>query len=379
MSTPVSIHDAFAEYAPEVMFRVVNRVALITLSRPAAFNPRSHGMVRELAALLERCRNNDGVVAVVLRGTGENGFSAVDDVRALYDMAAQRDAWLPFFVDKYRLGCTVHTFPKPIVTLMDCPTMCGGMGLVQGAALRVATERSKIALTGTRIGLVPDLGAMHFLSRMPVELELYVGLTGAPLSGADTLSTRLADLCVPSSWLGTFETRIEHANWNGDLLAVLRKVFEPPCNVVPHAALDSRMTWIARHFDRRSTVARIVATLKQDLARDELSREYRQWLQATLDALVSHSPAMLCVMREALLRGRKMTLADSFRMELGIVARAIEDGDFREGARAYFVDRDCKPCWTYTSIDETRAERVRHLLVSPWTPATHPLADLKTA
>ncbi|WP_431824605.1 enoyl-CoA hydratase/isomerase family protein [Burkholderia sp. F1] len=379
MSTPITTHDAFADAAPEVLCRVLNRVALITLNRPAALNALSHGMVRELAALLERCRADDQIVAVVLRGAGEKGFCAGGDVRALYRGAAQRDTWLPFFVDEYRLDYAIHTFPKPVVALMDGITMGGGMGLAQGAALRVATERSKIAMPETRIGFVPDVGATHFLARMPVELELYVGLTGATLSGADAFAAKLADLCVPSSWLDTFETRIENLKWDGDVPAALRRVFEPPCNVVPHAAIDSQLPWIVRHFDKRSTVERTVATLAQELARDELSREHRQWLQATLDALLGHSPTMLAVTREALLRGRQMTLAESFRMELGIVARAIEEGDFREGVRAHLVDKDRKPRWAPASLVELRAERVRHFLTSPWKLPAHPLVELGNA
>lgn len=379
MSTPITTHDAFADAAPEVLCRVLNRVALITLNRPAALNALSHEMVCELAALLERCRTDDQIVAVVLRGAGEKGFCAGGDVRALYRNAAQRDAWLPFFVDEYRLDYAIHTFPKPVVALMDGITMGGGMGLAQGAALRVATERSKIAMPETRIGFVPDVGATHFLARMPVELALYVGLTGATLSGADALVAKLADLCVPSSWLDTFETRIENLKWDGDVLAALRRVFEPPCNVVPHAALDSQLPWIVRHFDKRSTVERTVATLTQELARDELSREHRQWLQSTLDALLGHSPTMLAVTREALLRGRQMTLAESFRMELGIVARAIEEGDFREGVRAHLVDKDRKPRWAPASLVELRAERVRHFLTSPWKLPAHPLVELGNA
>ncbi|KWO56702.1 enoyl-CoA hydratase [Burkholderia ubonensis] len=379
MSTPITTHDAFADAAPEVLCRVLNRVALITLNRPAALNALSHGMVRELAALLARCRADDQIVAVVLRGAGEKGFCAGGDVRALYRDAARRDAWLPFFVDEYRLDYAIHTFPKPVVALMDGITMGGGMGLAQGAALRVATERSKIAMPETRIGFVPDVGATHFLARMPVELALYVGLTGATLSGADALVAKLADLCVPSSWLDTFETRIENLKWDGDVLAALRRVFEPPCNVAPHAALDGQLPWIVRHFDKRSTVERTVATLAQELARDELSREHRQWLQATLDALLGHSPTMLAVTREALLRGRQMTLADSFRMELGIVARAIEEGDFREGVRAHLVDKDRKPRWAPASLVELRAERVRHFLTSPWKLPAHPLVELGNA
>jgi len=88
---------------------------------------------------------------------------------------------------------------------------------------------------------------------------------------------------------------------------------------------------------------------------------------------------MLCVTREALLRGRQMTLAESFRMELGIVARAIEEGDFCEGVRAHLVDKDRKPRWAPASLVELRAERVRHFLTSPWKLFAHPLADLGAA
>ncbi|KVE32731.1 enoyl-CoA hydratase/isomerase family protein [Burkholderia sp. TSV86] len=364
----------------DVLMRVVNRVALITLNRPAALNALSHEMVRALAALIERCRDDQEIVAIVLRGAGDKGFCAGGDVRALYHASGSggRD-WRPFFVDEYRLDHALHTFAKPVVALMDGVTMGGGMGLAQGAALRVSTERSRIAMPETRIGFVPDVGATHFLAKLPVELALYIGLTGAVLSGADALSARLADLCVPSSWLDTFEARLERADWADGVPRALRAVFEPPCNIVPHAALDSQMPWIVRHFDRRSRVERIVATLRQDLARDDLPREQRQWLQATLDALLSHSPTMLEVTRGALLRGRQMTLAESFRMELGIVVRAIEDGDFREGVRAHLVDKDRRPRWAPMSLVEVQDERVRYFLTSPWKCDAHPLADLGRA
>ncbi|WP_414441338.1 enoyl-CoA hydratase/isomerase family protein [Burkholderia sp. 22PA0106] len=363
---------------PEVTMRVINRVAVVTLDRPAALNALSHAMVRELAVLIERCRRDDAIVAVVLRGAGGKGFCAGGDVRALYReaQAGSRD-WIGFFVDEYRLDYALHTFPKPLVALMDGITMGGGMGLAQGAALRVTTERSKIAMPETRIGFVPDVGATHFLSALPVELALYIGLTGVTLSGADALAARLADVCVPGAWLDTFEQRLERADFTGaDLPGALRAVFEPPANVVPHAALEGQLPWIVRHFDRRSSVERIVATLRQELDRDETGREYRQWLLATLDALLGHSPTMLAVTRDALLRGRQMTLAEAFRMELEIGVRAIEEGDFIEGVRAHLVDKDRRPRWSPASLAEVSGERVRHFLSSPWTPDTHPLADL---
>jgi enoyl-CoA hydratase/carnithine racemase len=369
-----------AEAEREILFRVVNRVAIITLNRPAALNALSHAMVRELAVLVEHCRHDSGIVALVLKGAGTKGFCAGGDVREVHRLAKNGDhRWLAFFVDEYRLDYALHTFAKPVVALLDGIAMGGGMGLGQAARLRIVTERSKIAMPETRIGFLPDVGATRFLSVMPAEIELYVGLTGVTLSGAEALRFQLADLCVPSEWLDTFEERllrIATADVAADeLLRALRTVFEPPCNIVPHAGLGAFTQLILRHFDRRSGVERIVATLRHDLEREH-SREVRQWLQATYEALTSHSPTMLYVTRDALLRGRQMTLAECFRMELGIVTRAIEEGDFSEGVRAHLVDKDRKPRWAPATLAEVRPERVRHFLSSPWRAQAHPLADL---
>jgi len=362
----------------EILFRVVNRVAIITLNRPAALNALSHAMIRELSVLVEHCRHDDGIVALVLKGAGNKGFCAGGDVREVHRLAKSGDnRWLAFFIDEYRLDYALHTFPKPVVALLDGIAMGGGMGLGQAARLRIVTERSRIAMPETRIGFVPDVGATRFLAVMPAEFELYVGLTGATLSGADALRLQLADLCVPADWLASAEERLRRMSHEGDLMSALRGVFEPPCNIVPHAALAPLTQLVLRHFDRRSGVDRIMATLRHDLERDS-PREMRQWLQSTYDALAAHSPTMLHVTREALLRGRQMTLAECFRMELGIVKRAIEEGDFCEGVRAQLIDKDRKGRWAPATLPEVRPERVRYFLTSPWKREAHPLADLGT-
>ncbi|CAH2892690.1 MAG: 3-hydroxyisobutyryl-CoA hydrolase (EC [uncultured Paraburkholderia sp.] len=333
-------------------------------------------MIRELAVLLEHCRHDDGIVALVLKGAGNKGFCAGGDVREVHRLATNGDnRWLAFFVDEYRLDYALHTFPKPVVAVLDGIAMGGGMGLGQAALLRIVTERSRIAMPETRIGFLPDVGATRFLSAMPVEFELYVGLTGATLSGADALRLQLADLCVPTDWLASSEERLRRMSHDGDLMSALRGMFEPPCNIVPHAALAPLTQRVLRHFDRRSGVDRIMATLRQNLERDP-PREARQWLQSTCDALAAHSPTMLYVTREALLRGRQMTLAECFRMELGIVKRAIEEGDFCEGVRAQLIDKDRKGRRAPATLAEVRPERVRHFLTSPWKREAHPLADL---
>lgn len=380
-ATPASAQETGETKEAEVLFRVVNRVAIVTLNRPAALNALSHGMVRTLAALLERVRTDDAIVALVLNGAGAKGFCAGGDVRAIYQQARRGEmlgdaGWQQFFVDEYRLDYALHTFSKPVVALLDGVTMGGGMGLGQAATLRVATSRTKIAMPETRIGLLPDVGATHFLSVMPVEMELYVGLTGVTLAGADALHCGLADLCVPGDWLDGFEARLAQAQMARDVRAELRRVFEAPCHDAQAGKLAADAPLIARYFEQRKTVEQIVHALRTDLASEATAPEARAWIGATLAALTQYSPTMLEVTREALLRGRQMTLAESFRMELGIVTRAIEEGDFCEGVRAHLVDKDRAPRWAPATLAEVRPERVQHFLASPWRSDVHPLADL---
>jgi enoyl-CoA hydratase/carnithine racemase len=377
---PAAVPTSATAAESAVQLRVVNCVAIITLNRPAALNALSHEMVRELAVQIERCRTDSGVAAVVLRGAGEKAFCAGSDVRALHEMHQRNDnGWQQFFIDEYRLDYALHAFPKPVVALLDGITMGGGMGLGQAARLRVVTERTKMAMPETRIGFLPDVGATRFLSVLPVEVALYVGLTGVTLTGAEAMHFQLADLCVPSEWLDTFEERLLRIATadasNDELLRLLRTVFEPPGNIVPHAGLGEFTQLIRRHFDWRSGIDRYVKTLRQDLDR-EPPREVRQWLQATYDAMTSHSPTMLCVTRDALLRGRQMTLSECFRMELGIVTHAIEECDFSEGVRAHLLDKDHKPRWAPATLADVRPERIQRFLSSPWHVNAHPLADL---
>jgi hypothetical protein len=84
---------------------------------------------------------------------------------------------------------------------------------------------------------------------------------------------------------------------------------------------------------------------------------------------------MLYVTREALLRGRQMTPAEAFRMELGIGRYVIQEGDFLEGVRAHLVNKDRHPRSAPRTLAEVRPVRVRHFLSSPWRRDGRPLAD----
>jgi hypothetical protein len=64
-------------------------------------------------------------------------------------------------------------------------------------------------------------------------------------------------------------------------------------------------------------------------------------------------------------RGANMSLADCFRMELGMAAYSFEQGDFLEGVRAMLIDKDNKPRWRPRRIEE-----VTDSMIDAWFSAT---------
>lgn len=378
-----NVDSANAASAPSVTLQRIQGVALLTLERPKALNALSYGMVRELAAHLQAFRADPQVRAVVLRGSGGRAFCAGGDVLEIYRGAREKDAgWLDFFADEYRLDYAIHTFEKPFVALLDGITMGGGMGLAQGAQWRVSTERSRLAMPETRIGFVPDVGATYFLSRLPLALGLYLALTGANLSGPDAVSCGLADACVPSAVLENLEARLESLAASNDVSTALREMFGAAAAShaetsapIPAPRLPAQLPWIEQHFNPGHSVTEISASLRARLEQASAEDE-RQWLQTCLEALSSHSPTMLCVAREAVLRGAHQGLADAFRMELGIVKHAVEEGDFCEGVCTRLIERDRAPAWRPPTLAEVSPEHVASFFTSPWAAAAHPLAAL---
>jgi enoyl-CoA hydratase/carnithine racemase len=211
--------------AHEVLFEARNHVGLITLNRAAALNALSHTMVQEMYTQLRAWARDVSIYAVVVKGSGNKAFCAGGDVRAVRaSFIASTNMHREFFVDEYRLDHFIHRFPKPYIALMDGIVMGGGMGIAQGASLRVVTDRTRMAMPEVAIGFFPDVGASFFLSRLPAALAAYLGLSGTTIGGADAVYAGLADLYVPGAALDGLDTALAALRWGSDHAADIHGV-----------------------------------------------------------------------------------------------------------------------------------------------------------
>lgn len=361
----------------DVIAQVSGRVGLLTLNRPRALNALSLGMIRALTEALQVWRDDPQVLAVAIRGMGREGafgtFCAGGDIRFFHAAATAGNPELEdFFTEEYALNHLIHTYPKPYIAFMDGIVMGGGMGISQGASLRVVTERTRMAMPETGIGLFPDVGGGYFLSRCPGRLGEYLALTGQTIGAADALKAGLADGYVRSAELGViwdrlaatpFETGEAAEHW---ITTRFMANNEPP--TLPRAPIDAVFGL--------PDVPAMLAALAQDGG---------EWAQATLEVLRKRSPLMLHVVLEQVRRARALGLADDLRMERDLVrhcfntahlGRPVAASETVEGVRALAVDKDHAPRWNPARVEEVTPEMVRPFFDSPWPAWAHPLRHL---
>jgi enoyl-CoA hydratase/carnithine racemase len=361
-----------------IQSEVRNRIAFITLNRPAALNALSLDMIVQLRSALGQFAVDANINAVLIKGAGEKAFCAGGDIRAIYESYQLGDSLhRDFFVTEYPLDYLLHAYPKPYIALLDGIVMGGGMGISQGSRLRIVGDRTRMAMPEVAIGFFPDVGASYFLSRLAGSLGAYLALTGVQIRAADAVYAGLADVYLPRSSVDILESELcaltlsgthRREDWGGAIGDVIQRLAGADMPPAPLAAIRPA---IDQHF----AAASVPALLKS--LEEESRPQFLEWARQTVDLINTRSPTMLAVTQDLLKRGKSMSLADCLRMELGLVRHCFTQGDFIEGVRAAIIDKDNTPVWRPQHIEEVTDASVEAMFADPWAGATHPLAKLE--
>jgi enoyl-CoA hydratase/carnithine racemase len=337
-----------------VLAEVRNQIGHLTLNRPAGLNALTLDMVRSLRQHLDLWAEDPQVRAVVLRGEGPKGFCAGGDIRSLHDsFKAGETLHETFFVEEYALDLALHRYRKPLLVLMDGFTLGGGMGLAQGCDLRVVTERSRLGMPEVGIGYFPDVGGSYFLSRIPGELGIYLGVSGAQIQAADALYCGLADWHVPSDQLAALDQGLDRLQFGDQPLKDLQSLLAKLGTQVLDDAPLEKLRPVIDHFFALPDLPAIVEQLRAVRIGDS-----QPWALATADQLESRSPLAMAVTLEMLRRGRELALEDCFAMELHLDRQWFQHGDIVEGVRALIIDKDKQPRWNPPTLAALKHERV---------------------
>ena len=348
----------------QIIARREGRLGILSLNRPEAIHALTHEMCEAMSAALIEWQSDSDVDAIMIDHATGRGFCAGGDVVALYKSGKSdgKEA-AAFFHAEYRLNHLLFTYAKPVVAIMDGITMGGGVGISLPCTYRVATENTRLAMPETGIGLFPDVGGGHYLSRLPGNVGEFMALTGARLDGAECHYLGLATHYVSSSDLEELKDRLAAAP------ARMQGALGNASSTPPEARIEANMGLIAKHFSHDS-----VEAICESLENGE-----SDWATTERDTIGTKSPLSLKVSLRMVREGAgREDFADEMRHEYALATRVVRTHDFLEGVRALLVDKDNEPKFDPPSPPEVSDAMVDDLFAplptnEQWTP--HPEAQ----
>lgn len=353
------------------------RLGIATLDAPSSLNALSLPMIEQLSLHLRAWAQDPAIVCVLLRGNGAKAFCAGGDVRSLVEACRAHPGEVPplaahFFAAEYRLDHSLHHYPKPLLCWGHGHVLGGGMGLLQGAGVRIVTPSSRLAMPEISIGLYPDVGASWFLARLPGRLGLFLGLTGAPINGRDAIDLGLADRFMKDEQQEQLIDGLLQLNWQEQTAMQLNSLLKA-LEQEAHEALPA-----AQWLPRREKIDKVLDVSDPACAWKgigQLAQQDDVVLANAARTLLKGCPLTAHLVWEQIGRARYLSLAQVFQMEYAMSLNCCRHPEFSEGVRARLLDKDNTPHWHWPDIAQVPEAVVEAHFNKAW-EGRHPLADL---
>ena len=169
-------------------------VAVLRLDRPDARNALTPGLTSALGAAVVEADADPDVRAIVLTGTGTRAFCAGMDLRAFAggEQISGEDPGVAGFMAL--VGGDVAT---PIVGAANGSAVAGGLELLLGCDVVVASSEARFGLPEVQRGLFAAGGGTFIGQRIPLAVALEITLTGDLIDAGRAYELGLVNAVVP--------------------------------------------------------------------------------------------------------------------------------------------------------------------------------------
>jgi enoyl-CoA hydratase len=161
--------------------QVRERVATLTLNRPAKRNALSLELRARLTEALVDAAQDDGVACTVLTGAGSAFCAGMDRTQFGGDIDNRR----ALVETTERLFGALIEHPKPVIAAVNGPALGGGFALALLSDIRVAGPSASFGFPELRLGIPGSYGAARAALPRPVALDLC--MSGRTIDAAEAL------------------------------------------------------------------------------------------------------------------------------------------------------------------------------------------------
>lgn len=241
----------------DLVARVDDGVAVLTMNRPARRNAFSTEMVLALARVLGEVERDDDVGAVVLTGAG-GAFCAGGDVKMMVEHESLFGG--SSYDEEVRLqrrnqretSGRLWSMAKPTIAMIPGPVAGAGFGLALSCDLRYAADTAVFSTAFARVGLSGDYGGTWFLTRLvgvAKAKELYY--FSRRLNAREALDLGIVNAVYGAGELETSVLELARELANGPRVAL--RYMKENLNRALHAELDDCLDLEVTHHYQAGT------------------------------------------------------------------------------------------------------------------------------
>ena len=183
-----------------LQYGTVDGVARVVFDRPEVLNAFNDELGAQALSAIQRAGSDDAVRCIVITGAGR-AFCSGEDLGALrqgYEQGKAPDLGR-ILRERYNpLIRAIRGTGKPVIAALNGVAAGAGASVALACDFRIASEDATLVLAFARVALVPDSGALWFLTRMVgVSIAYELAVTGKPLSARRALELGVVNQVVP--------------------------------------------------------------------------------------------------------------------------------------------------------------------------------------
>ncbi|MET8647063.1 enoyl-CoA hydratase-related protein [Streptomyces sp. NPDC057746] len=232
----------------EVRLEIKDFVAYVTIDRPAVLNAVDGPTTDRLNQIWAQIETSPEVRCVVLTGAGDRAFCVGADMSQKAIDKTGLEYWSQLDPNGFGGLSLRTTLDVPVIARVNGYAVGGGMEMVLGCDIVIASDTAKFGLPEPRVGRLPLDGGMVLLQRkIPHNAAMGMLLTGKRVPASELHRLGLVNDVVPAAELDDAVQR-----WVDDVLA---------CSPSSVRAIKQLVTRTAQLSAREARDARLPAVM----------------------------------------------------------------------------------------------------------------------
>lgn len=186
----------------EILSERRGAIGTVTLSQPDRLNALTLAMWHSLADEVSSLAADRAVRAIVLRGAGQDAFSAGADISEFPENRATSGDAEAYSTAVARALRAIAQARRPTIAMLHGVCSGGGAGIAAACSLRFADARLRFAIRAARLGVVYEIEAIGPLTHLVgPSVALDILLSGRTVQAEEALRVGLVNAVVSTEAL----------------------------------------------------------------------------------------------------------------------------------------------------------------------------------